>query len=190
MAPNQILKQTYYFLCLFVLLLSSGCVTYLGYDGPYEGRVIDKETRQPIEGAVVHGTWVKSHPGPGGASSSFYDSREVLTDKNGNFKIEGMGLLILSNMEEMEVWVFKAGYEQWHNYWSSPKRDKAAAPHVEWEGNRAIIILRRMTMEERKNRGVSLPILEPDAKQRLLRMEYNREMIESGRSSEPVFPVE
>ncbi|TSK05052.1 MAG: hypothetical protein FPO08_16200 [Geobacter sp.] len=195
MASYQILKQkVIVLLCLIMILLSSGCVTYFGYDGPYEGKVIDKDTRQPIEGAVVHGTWVKSIPGPGGASSSYYDSREVLTDKNGNFKIEGVGLLIFSNMEEMEVNVFKAGYEQWQSYWSSPKRSKISAQYVEWEGNKAIFKLRRMTFEERKNRVVSSPSTvgskQGNAGIRLFLLEENKENIELGYPSSTIHKVD
>jgi hypothetical protein len=168
-------------------LVCSGCVTYFGYDGPCEGRVIDRDTRQPIEGAVVDGTWVKSYPGPGGASGKYYDSKEVLTDKGGKFKIEGVGLLILSNMEEMEVNVFKAGYTQWQAYWSSPKRSKYSAESVEWEGDKAIFKLRRMTMEERKERVANTPRSAPANNTKLFRLEENRERLEIGR---PLHKVE
>lgn len=172
------------------ILTCSGCVTYFGYDGPYEGRVIDKDTRQPIEGAVVHGTWVKSHPGPGGASSSYYDSKEVLTDKAGNFKVDGMGLLIFSNMEEMEVNIFKAGYEQWQSYWGSPKRSNTSAQYVEWDGDKAIIKLRRMTLEERRERVVNSPGVVPVTKERLFLLEENRENLEIGSPANTIHKVE
>jgi hypothetical protein len=167
-------------------IVCSGCVTYIGIDGPYEGKVIDSQTKQPIEGAVVHGTWSKRHLTVAGPKGEYYDSYEVLTDKNGEFKIPGQGLLVLSNMEEMQVNVFKAGYEQYSNWWSVTEGVKG----VTRQGNKLVFDLRRMTMEERKMRGVDLPLSEPSEKQRLLRIEYNKEMIESGRTSVPVFPVE
>ena len=68
-----------------LLLPCSGCVSMLRYDGPYEGRVIDAETGKPIEGAVAHGTWMKVYPNPAGSSSEYYDSYEVLTNKEGEF---------------------------------------------------------------------------------------------------------
>jgi hypothetical protein len=191
MATHQVLRHLQGMFCLLVVLYCSGCVTYVGYDGPYEGRVIDAETRRPIEGAVVHGTWARSHPGPGGASSSYFDSKETLTDKDGNFKIKGVGIQILSNVEEMEINVLKTGYTQWSEiYWSSQKTDSVALKNVEWKGNRAIIKLRRMTLEERRKRIINLPTSEPDKKQRLLRIEYNKEMIESGITSSPTFKME
>lgn len=172
------------------MLCCSGCVTYFGYDGPYEGRVIDRDTRQPIEGAVVHGTWVRSYPGPGGASSKYYDSREVLTDKGGNFNIKGAGLLILSNIEEMEVNVFKAGYTQEHGYWSGLK-DPNYVKDIEWEGDKAVFKLRRMTLAERKKRLVYFPGSGvPVKNERLLVRERNKEMKELGKPKNTLLPEE
>lgn len=180
-SQTVLIKGSKILLSIFAFLCLGGCVTYFGTDGPYEGRIIDAETRQPIEGAVVHGTWVKSHPGPGGASSTYFDSKEVLTDKEGRFKIEGVGLLIMSNMEEMEINAFKAGYTQVHSYWTGLKIDSAAVQFVEWEGKKVVIKLQRMTMEERIKRSVYFPGGDVPAKnKRLLIRESNKEMIELG----------
>ena len=46
-----------------LLVLFSGCVSLVYYEGNYHGKVIDAETLQPIEGAVVLGVWSKSYPG-------------------------------------------------------------------------------------------------------------------------------
>lgn len=175
------------FLCVFAVLCISGCVTYFGSDGPYEGRVIDKDTRQPIEGAVVHGTWYRAHPGPGGASHSYYDSKEVLTDKDGSFKIEGLGLLILSNMEEMDINVFKAGYTQRYGSWEGLKYIRS---DVEWEGNKAIIMLRRMSLEERINRIAHTPSTPGNKEIKLFMREENKENIEIGRPASTLYPAE
>jgi hypothetical protein len=176
-------------LLLLLMLCCSGCVTYFGYDGPYEGRVIDRDTSQPIEGAVVHGTWVRSHPGPGGASSSYYDSREMLTDKNGNFSIKGAGLLIISNIEEMEVNVFKAGYTQRHGYWSGFK-DMDYVKDIEWEGDKAVFKLRRMTLAERKQRHAYTPSTPGNKEIKLFMREENKENIEIGRPADTLYPEE
>ena len=93
----------------FMLVFCSGCASMLRIDGPYEGKVIDAETKQPIEGAVVHGSWFKRDLLGYG---EYYDSHEVLTDKYGEFKIPGKGLLVLSKIESMGVTIFKAGYEE------------------------------------------------------------------------------
>jgi hypothetical protein len=58
---------------------------------------------------VVDGSWHKRYLGGG---TEYYDSSEVLTDKNGEFKI-GHGLIIHSIfyfVQGMDVTIFKAGY--------------------------------------------------------------------------------
>jgi hypothetical protein len=163
-------------------------VTYFGDDGPYEGRVIDQDTRQPIPGAVVHGTWVKANFGPGGVTSTYYDSRETLTDADGNFNIPGQGILIFSNVEEMMVTIFKVGYKQQGLCpWSgllNPRYNK----EIELDGNRAIFKLKKLSIEERKNRGVSLPSAPSRKNQRLLVIERNKEVKELGYPSTSLIP--
>ena len=44
-------------LSMLFIFVCTGC-TIIGYDGPYEGSVIDSDTKKPIEGAVVFGEWV------------------------------------------------------------------------------------------------------------------------------------
>jgi len=100
-------------LMILICLNCTGCVSMLRYDGLYEGRVIDAASGNPIEGAVAHGTWSRIHVTPGGQSTEYLDSYEVLTDKDGNFRIPGKGLLILSNIDVISLTIFKAGYEQW-----------------------------------------------------------------------------
>ena len=55
--------------------------------GPYRGRVIDAETKQPLEGAVVLAIWETKTPGVAGYGYSYLDSEEVLTDENGRFVV-------------------------------------------------------------------------------------------------------
>jgi len=56
----------------------------------YSGRVIDADTLEPIEGAVVVAVWNKRWPGIGtGADTRFKMAREVLTDANGEWSIKG-----------------------------------------------------------------------------------------------------
>jgi len=128
-------------------------------DGPYEGRVIDVDTGQPIEGVVVLGDWSREHISPGGAVHTFYDAQETVTDKNGDFRIEGMGLKILSNVTPMDVLIFKAGYEYFESPWESLKKSKylIAKKKIKWEGSKAIIPLRKLTIEERRKQSIPYP---------------------------------
>lgn len=165
-------------LILGISILSS-CSSYYAsrVDGPYKGKVVDAETGQPIAGVVVLGTWYRQFPSPGGAVSKYYDAKETVTDKNGDFEIKGLGRLIMSNIIPMDVLIFKAGYEYiGMGPWESLKLDGGLLEHkVAWEGDRAIIPLRKLTMEERRNNIPPLPPGEaPYNKIKLMLGEYNK----------------
>ena len=54
--------------------------------GPYRGRVIDAETKEPLAGAVVLVYWIRNAPGIGhGPAESFLGAEEALTDDRGEF---------------------------------------------------------------------------------------------------------
>ena len=194
MATTKILERILVGLsCLVVALACSGCVTYpccvtyFGDDGPYEGRVIDQDTRQPILGAVVHGTWVKANFGPGGVTSTYYDSREVLTDANGDFSIPGQGVLIFSNVEEMMFTIFKAGYKQQGLCpWSGMLNNKYNKD-IEFYNKRAIFKLKKLSIEQRKKTGVDLPSV-PKENKKLFIIERNKEIKELGYPSNYLIP--
>ena len=158
-------------------------------DGPYEGRVIDVDTGEPIEGVVVLGDWSREHISPGGAVHTFYDATETVTDNNGEFRIEGMGLEILSNVTPMDVLIFKAGYEYFESPWNSLKKSKylITKKKIKWEGNRAIIPLKKLTMEERRKQGTpSFPSEAYEKKKMpLLIKEINKEEKLFGRQPYP-----
>ncbi len=153
------------------------------YDGPYKGKIVDANTGQPIEGVVVLGVWYKELPTPAGAVSSYYDAMETVTDKNGEFEIPGLGLKILSNVTPMNVLIFKAGYEHLGLWlWESFKEDEILKKKVVWEGNKAVISLRKLMMEERRKRIPSpdVPSEAPIKKVRLMLKEINKEDVELG----------
>jgi hypothetical protein len=55
-------------------------------DGPYRGRVIDAETKEPLAGAVVLVYWMRHAPGIGhGPAESFLGAEETMTDDRGAF---------------------------------------------------------------------------------------------------------
>lgn len=144
------------FLTIFILLplmVASASCYPVRYDGPYKGKVVDAETRKPIEGVVVLGVWYKDLPSPGGTVGSYFDAHETVTDKNGDFEVKGLGLKILSNVSTMHVLIFKAGYQYiGMGMWESLKLEGGLLEKkVAWEGERAIIPLRKVTMEERKS---------------------------------------
>lgn len=152
------------------------------YDGPYEGRIIDAETKQPIEGVVVLGVWYKEEPNVAGSSNTYYDAQETVTGKDGEFKIQGQGLKIFSFVGTMNVLIFKAGYEYiGSGPWESLKWDGGLMEKkAELEGDKAIIPLKKLTMEERKEDSTPSRPNIPDEKMRLLTEEINKERIARG----------
>lgn len=153
------------------------------YDGPYKGKIVDVETGQPIEGVVVLGVWSKELPTPAGAVSSHYDAMETVTDKNGEFEILGLGLKVFSNVTPMNVVIFKAGYEHiGYGPWESFKEDEILKKKVIWDRKKAIISLKKWSLEERRNRfgDYYVPGM-PDKKRNLLLQEIEKEDKEIGK---------
>lgn len=79
------------------------------YDGPYKGKVIELETKKPIEGAVIAATWLITtwvH------TEKFCDAKETISDKNGEFELP-KGWCIshpFAKIDKPWVVVFKPGY--------------------------------------------------------------------------------
>jgi hypothetical protein len=98
---------------LLLLLLVSGC--YL----PMSGRVIDAETKQPIEGAVVLVEWTRTH-GIGEHWTESYKVAEVLSDKDGKVKLPGCYFPFIG---PPDVTIYKKGYVAWNNRYIFPNSD-------------------------------------------------------------------
>ncbi|RJR14558.1 MAG: hypothetical protein C4581_13810 [Nitrospiraceae bacterium] len=192
------MKKLFYLTVLIITLLlaiTAGYAYMIRYDGPYEGRIIDAETKQPIAGVVVLGVWYKEEPNVAGATSTFYDAKETVTDSKGEFKFPGLGIKIFSYVGTMNFVIFKKGYEYLGLWpWESLKEDVILNRMIRWEGDKAIILLKKLTMEERKKKGtpdfyigiryderenIHHTCLPRNVK--LLPEEVNKELIEQGR---------
>lgn len=183
MSANKLLRII---IPLLLTVISAACYP-ARHDGPYKGRVIDAETGKPIEGVAVLGVWYKELPSPGGNVGSYFDAQETLTDKNGDFEVRGQGLQILSTVSGMHVLIFKAGYEYvGMGLWESLKIDGGLMHNkASWEGDKAIIPIRKLTMEERRKQlGPPAP---PDEarkeKMGLMLKEINKDRSQQGLDS-------
>jgi hypothetical protein len=85
-----IVKKTVTIIALMVIAWSAYVVSanaWLYYSKPeFRGRVIDSQTKQPLEGVVVvvlYERW--RFGGPGGGNTLPMDAKETLTDKKGEF---------------------------------------------------------------------------------------------------------
>lgn len=114
-------KKTIIFLVVGIVLIFNTSVLA---DGPWKGKVIDAETKKPIEGAVVLAVWDRNYRTPAGGSSYFYEAKEVLTDKEGKFEIPAytpINLLpLISYIEGPVFTIFKPGYGSFPWYRVSP----------------------------------------------------------------------
>ena len=168
---------------ILMVLATFTCAYGIRYDGPYSGRVIDADTGAPVEGVVVLGVWNTEQITPGGAVHNFHDARETVTDKNGDFEIPGMGLKILGNVTPMDVLIFKAGYEHiGMSSWESLKSDLILRKKIKWEGNKAIIPLKTLSIDERKKKGPPTRPSIPVERMQILTKEISKERIALGLS--------
>ena len=167
-------------LILFALIFFHGCMYAVRYDGTYRGKVIDADTGEPIEGVVVLGVWYTAVIGAGGGFSKYYDARETVTDKNGEFSIPGKGLRIMSNLELMHVLIFKAGYDYTGGAWDSLKESRYYKETIKWERNKPVFPLKKLTMQERKKQGSPVRPNIPIEKMKLMTEEISKERIERG----------
>ena len=72
-----------------IFLLFAMPVSISAKDITFRGRVIDSETKEPIEGVVVVASWLEARPTISGESTRLKDVKETLTDKNGEWSISG-----------------------------------------------------------------------------------------------------
>ncbi|MBI4685951.1 MAG: hypothetical protein HY755_12265 [Nitrospirae bacterium] len=88
--------------------------TFYYSDGPWSGKIIDAETKAPIEGVVVLAHWEKIYFTPAGRNSYFHNAVEVVTDRDGNFlmpKFTALNILPVIRVIEGPFFViYKPGY--------------------------------------------------------------------------------
>lgn len=115
---NELLLIT--ILCFWGGILFMPCAE--GNDTIFRGRVIDADTKEPIEGTVVVAYWLKAWQTISGEKTELKEVKEILTDKNGEWSIAGPKgqendphpyfsfFLFLSYIREPAFIVFKPGY--------------------------------------------------------------------------------
>ena len=183
------MKKIFLIAVMSILWIFTSGFSIIRYDGDYRGRVVDTETGEPIEGAVVLGVWYKEVPTVAGPKYDYYDARETVTDKNGEFLIPGKGLILLSNLEPVSIMIFKAGYSYLYVPWVSFKEGILLRKQIKWEDDKPIIPLRKLTMEERRRQlGPPDPPDEvPLEKVILMLKEINKDDIERGLSPRSIW---
>ena len=109
---NALMKKIFLFTIMtsFLLSTTSGCYA----KGPWHGKVIDAETKQPIEGAVVVAVWDYRTITLTGGANSFLDAKESTTNANGQFEIPAQSYLSIPLFREVQkliaFTIYKPGY--------------------------------------------------------------------------------
>lgn len=154
-------------ICLLALCSANCEASWIFYRKPeFKGRVVDIETKAPIEGAVVVAIYKKHtlNP-PAGSYTNVIGVKETLTDKNGRFDFPSYTTLIhpLSYSGNCVFLIYKPGYGNLGQigieYYLSGKAEKNWERVSNW--NKSLVfryvtdgtieIPRLMTKEERKN---------------------------------------
>ena len=105
------MKLRHIFFVILLLFITTSC------DGEITGIVVDAETGQPIEGAVILVEWTNAKGVPGMSYTESYKVVEVVTDKEGKASIEEVSSPLVS---APRVTVYKKGYVAWNNEFIFP----------------------------------------------------------------------
>lgn len=166
-----------------------------GYRGPFEGRVIDADTREPIQGAVVFVQWDLGHMTAAGQVDTFYDAAEVLTDASGYFLIKKKwSWNPWTNFRlDSQPLIYKAGYGvvdvvKWHRIEEVAEFMRAQTDEsrrrvgpqfyfdIEFQDGLPVFLLKKLTTRDERLRNLHFfPVSVPKEKMKLLRFEEERE---------------
>jgi len=106
-SPKLLMNYRSHIAVFIMTMMLTGC--YL----PISGWVIDAETQQPIEGAVVLVEWVETGGLPGLAFHTVYKIAETETDSKGKFSLPGAYSIF--GVDRPVMVIYKQGYVAWRN---------------------------------------------------------------------------
>ena len=96
-----------------LLMVTTGCTVTHEF-GPFMGKVVDVETGEPIEGAVVLIGFHTKSGSVGGTVYRFADAIETLTDAKGEFRLPPKRVNLFRGMsiwdDDCQVSIFKPGF--------------------------------------------------------------------------------
>ena len=104
------------FMVLAILLIPSLTGCYL----PLTAKVVDAETGEPIEGAVVLVEWTIQKGIPGLVHGESYKAVSAVTNKDGKVTISGV---FNPFVDPPQVTVYKKGYVAWNNLYIFPNSE-------------------------------------------------------------------
>ena len=165
---NSVLK---YILIAFLIIIFTCLSVSCTRAKTFKGRVIDADTKEPIEGAVVVASWDKAIATIAGESTTLKDVKECLTNKKGEWSISGPRgrndwpipylSLFIPYTREPEFIVFKPGYCSWPNGFSIDacrSRIKITGDKEKRIGEGGTLELPKLTSREDRIRAQSLQL--------------------------------
>ena len=163
---------------MVVFILMASCA----HAKTFKGRVIDADTKEPIEGAVVVAYWYKARDTIAGESTTLKDVKECLTDKNGEWSITGPkgradelipGFSFFTGIHytrEPLFIVFKPGYCSWpegFNIDSCRDRINITGDKEKRIGEGGTLELPKLTKREDRLRASRISPLQPSNETRI-----------------------
>lgn len=151
------------FTSMILIFLLAMIPQVLAGNKTFSGRVIDSDTKEPIEGAVVVAYWYSERPGPIGDDTKLEDVKETLTDKDGRWSIVGkkgrdrppllsailFGLTGFRYTKEPGFIIFKPGYCSWPKGFSMDAcKDRIRVEGSERFGEGKTLALPKLTNRE------------------------------------------
>jgi len=125
------------------------------YLASFEGKVIDSETKLPIEGAAVLAVYHGGSLSVGGSGYFPVDAQEALTDANGSFKIPARTVKSekASGRAPGNIVIFKPGYGAFPNH----RRSEAVGETKTWPTAEKYIVYELPKLTEKEERKANLP---------------------------------
>jgi hypothetical protein len=176
-------------LALFMLLAGSAEAA-----GPWKGQIVDRETGQPIPGAIVVAIWMVRSRGEVHPHDEFYSAFEAVSDAEGKFVIPEQTAVPtkpLTAIAGPEIVIFKAGFGGWafqggphypltEDHYVREQRTKRAWEALEKEG--AVFELRTLTDRQQRltRNGDVRPARVPDNQMPRLLQALDAELVTLG----------
>jgi hypothetical protein len=153
---------------------------------PYKGKVVDADTKEPIQDAVVLAIYYMTTTSIAGSNSYPYDAQEILTNQNGEFNIPAKRVWFdnLHGWPPGSLVIFKSGYGLFPDH----KRSEAVGENKSWPPSRKYVVyeIPKISMQERKKQLISFHHDIPYNKRRLYFSKVNEERVNLGY---PPFPI-
>jgi hypothetical protein len=112
---------------------------------------MEEDSGRPVAGAVAVGYWTGVHVNVAGGTTYCIDAREAVTDANGEFEIPDV------SRGNFMIAIYKVGYKRVQCFWESLKRwGGCMTEPAEWDGDRAIILLEKVS-RDKMNTAVGRP---------------------------------